>query len=225
MAQAFSTLPDSDGVIIGFLDDVERSVVIELLYQTSVLLSQGVQAPAEPSSTGDSSGGDSPSEQLLASLGLGDTDVQRPTDPALLRLLPDGVHADETASAEFRRFTQPSLRARKLANLETTMRAFEARLEDDGVDDERTAALADAHYQGDSLDEDDLTREVILDRGQARAAMMALTDVRLVLAQRLDITTDEDAEALEGSHEPLAAYYDFLTWLCESITLAVLGKA
>lgn len=213
MAQAFSALPGDGERIIGFMDDVERSVVIELLYQTSVLLSQGVSAPDDAPM--------SDQERLFASLNLTNTDTDVPSDPAVRRLLPDGVKDDAEASAEFRRFTQGALRSKKLANLETAMKAFEVNF----IDDEEAAALADAHYQGDDSADDDTTREVIMSRDDARAVMMALTDVRLVLAQRLDIRTDADSEALEDSDEPLAAYYDFLTWLCESVTLAVMGKA
>lgn len=212
MAQAFSSMPGDDERIIGFMDDVERSIVIELLYQTSVLLSEGASEPAQQSA--------SPADELFASLGMSNQDVVAPQDPALQRLLPDGVKDNPDAAAEFRRFTQESLRTQKLTNLEAAMKA----LEDGFVDAEEAAALADAHYAGGPGDDDDTTREVVLTREQARTVMKALTDVRLVLAQRLDIRTDEDAEALENSEEPLAAYYEFLTWLCESITLAVMRK-
>ena len=64
--------------------------------------------------------------------------------------------------------------------------------------------------------------------------MVALTDVRLVLGERLGLRTDEDAEALapSGSTEADAGrpgrgywrrYYDFLTWLQESLTQALMG--
>ncbi len=64
---------------------------------------------------------------------------------------------------------------------------------------------------------------------QARAFTAALTDVRLVLADRLGIETDEDAEALhdlEGDPaDPgvwLAMVYDFTTWVQESLTEVLL---
>ncbi|PZP00922.1 MAG: DUF2017 domain-containing protein, partial [Dermacoccus nishinomiyaensis] len=63
----------------------------------------------------------------------------------------------------------------------------------------------------------------------------ALTDVRLVLAERLGVRTDADADALveqvergqvpSDEEQLMAAYYDFLTWLAESVTLAVMREA
>ncbi|MGV1004518.1 MAG: DUF2017 domain-containing protein [Candidatus Nanopelagicales bacterium] len=60
---------------------------------------------------------DRPPEQadpLAAIVGIS-APADRPSDPALARLLPDG-YEDEEAAAEFRRFTQGDLRAEKAAN-------------------------------------------------------------------------------------------------------------
>ncbi len=60
--------------------------------------------------------------------------------------------------------------------------------------------------------------------------MVALTDVRLVLGERLGLRTDEDAIALAAALEELdeddpqaflVAIYDFLTWLQESLVHAL----
>jgi transcriptional regulator of acetoin/glycerol metabolism len=73
--------------------------------------------------------------------------------------------------------------------------------------------------------------KVTLDAEQAQATVVALTDVRLLLGERLDLRTDEDADALEerlnqaDDTDPflhLAAYYDFLTWLQESLAQALM---
>lgn len=233
MAQAFTRDPQDGARLIGFLEDAERSVVIELLHQTSVLLSDG-------SENGDADPTLSPEDELFASLSRSTAERAAPTDPALRRLLPDGVKGDAEAASEFRRFTEASLRERKLTNIETAMRALERGF----VDDERAAALADAEYEraaqggGDAALDDaeptDASREIILTESEARALMVALTDVRLVLAERLGVHTDEDAEALTAKVEQgeppsspeglMAVYYDFLTWLSESVTLAVLRK-
>ena len=62
--------------------------------------------------------------------------------------------------------------------------------------------------------------------------VVALTDVRLLLGERLGLRTDEDAEALavrleQGDDDDpatvLAAYYDFMTWLQESLTQALMA--
>ena len=68
---------------------------------------------------------------------------------------------------------------------------------------------------------------VVLDESQAPAFLMALTDVRLLLGERMGMRTEEDAEALHAAMEdiddddPLGyamAWYDFLTWLQETLT-------
>ena len=64
------------------------------------------------------------------------------------------------------------------------------------------------------------------------AAVVALTDVRLVMGERLGLRTDDDAERLERVADELpeddpAAFavmlYDFLTWLQESLSRTLAG--
>lgn len=70
-----------------------------------------------------------------------------------------------------------------------------------------------------------------LNQEQARLFARAVNDVRLVLADRLDIRTDEDAQALhdiddwsqaEDLDTYLALVYNFLTWLQEALMQALL---
>ena len=76
-----------------------------------------------------------------------------------------------------------------------------------------------------------LEDKVVLDEASARAFLTALTDVRLVLGERMGLRTDEDLEALEAAageldpDDPLGyalAVYDFLTWLQETLASAML---
>jgi hypothetical protein len=202
------------------LDDVEREVVVGLLEQTYEFLAPAVREP-----TGD------PFDDLVARLGMprlndidnvdnfdnfdnfenidnSDSDVdggpQAPVDPALGRLLPDAHPQDPDLSAEFRRLTEHGLREGKAANLAAAI-----------------SALLDP--EGD---------KVKLDQRQAQAMVIALTDVRLLLGERLGLSTDEDADALQdlldeaSEDDPqlhLAACYDFLTWLQESLIQALMG--
>jgi len=94
--------------------------------------------------------------------------VEAPTDPAVRRLLPDASEDPEQA-AEFRRLTDADLRARKIAGLRTWWHAL------------RTPG---GRY-GDA---------VAVTVAEAPAVAAAMTDVRLVLADRLGIRTDEDGE-------------------------------
>ena len=63
--------------------------------------------------------------------------------------------------------------------------------------------------------------------------IVALTDTRLVLGERLGLRTDEDALTLDDRvaaldpDDPIvyaASFYDFLTWMQESLTSAMLGR-
>ena len=193
MAKAFRRKGDR---FVARLDPVEREVVLGLMEQTREFIAPVV---AEP--TGDAF------TDLVATMGMprlddGD-DTGEPVDPALGRLLPSGHREDAEVAAEFRRMTEHGLRERKTLNLTTAIDAL-------------TAAEGD---------------KVTLDAEQAQATVVALTDVRLLLGERLDLRTDEDADALEerlnqaDDTDPflhLAAYYDFLTWLQESLAQALM---
>jgi hypothetical protein len=184
---------------VAHLDEVEREVVVSLLEQTREFL-----APVYREPTGDTF------DDLVASLGVrqpedpGLADPLAPRDPALERLLPSAHRGDPEMAAEFRRLTEQGLRERKTANLATAIVALRA-------------------PDGD---------KVSMDLEQAQATVVALTDVRLLLGERLGLRTDEDADDLQDRLEAaseddpelfLAAYYDFMTWLQESLTQALMA--
>lgn len=135
------------------------------------------------------------------------TDVLPPDDPAVARLLPDASRDDPEVAAEFRRLTQEDLRATKVAGL----RGLAQRLD-------RTPS---------GFDPDDVV--VSLDEAPRTAA--ALTDVRLVLAERLGLHTDDDAEALayeladprsaDRPRRGLGDLYEALTWWQETLVRAM----
>lgn len=142
--------------------------------------------------------------------------LREPDDPAILRLLPNAAPTDREVADEFRRFTEAELRASKVARL----RRIWEQLSEDGPD-----------------------WEVAADDALPTAA--ALTDVRLVLAARLDLATDDDAtrlhselafasEALargmgaDAGVEPervwLGMLYQALTWLQDSLVTFVMDR-
>jgi hypothetical protein len=186
------------------LDDLEREVVVGLFQQTHDFL-----APVHREPTGD------PFDDLVARLGMprikdmdmndsGDEGSPVTRDPALERLLPSAHREDPGLAAEFRRLTEHGLREGKAANLTTAISALLA-------------------AEGD---------KVRLDREQAQAMVVAMTDVRLLLGERLGLRTDDDADALQDRMEAaspddpqlhLAAYYDFMTWLQESLIQALMA--
>jgi hypothetical protein len=203
MARAFLR---EDHRYVAVLDTGERAMIASLMEQTRLILSPEVEA------TGDAF------DDLVASMGvslaadeapgeLDDEDSEDLTyrDPALDRLLPTAHRGDDQVAAEFRRLTEEGLRQRKSANLDTALDSLEA------VGGEGRLELDDA---------------------EAPAFLMALTDVRLLLGERMGMRTEEDAEALHEAMETIAdddpigyamAVYDFLTWLQETLTHALMG--
>ena len=83
------------------------------------LVSQIIELVAdedEPERTGTQPAQD----DLAAQLGLSDN-AELPADPILARLLPDAYADDPDASAEFRRYTEISLRSGKVAAAQTVL--------------------------------------------------------------------------------------------------------
>jgi hypothetical protein len=134
-------------------------------------------------------------DPLAAAVGIG-TSTTTPDDPALARLFPDGYTDDADASADFRRYTEPGLRAAKREALQTAL----ATLEEPG---ERVALTAE----------------------QAEAWLRALNDTRLVLGERLGVTEtlEEVVAQLEDDDPRLGLFwvYDRLTYLQESLVQAL----
>lgn len=137
-------------------------------------------------------------EDELAKL-VGMSSGERPTDPAVLRLLPDVDADDAERASEFRRLTERDIRESKLANL-------------------RTALFTLSRSSRTELTED-----------QTRSWATALGDVRLILATRLGIATDADLEHLLETidEQPESTVmtvhvYELLTWAQDRITSILL---
>ncbi|MDN4478890.1 DUF2017 family protein [Demequina lignilytica] len=138
-----------------------------------------------------------------------------PDDPALLRLLPNAAPDDREVADEFRRLTHQDIRDGKIDRLRRVWEQLSA--------------------PGD---------EWAVPSDEVMATAAALTDVRLVVASRLGIESDEDAEALHRdiaeasaglrTADPedlgldperlwLGMLYDALTWLQESLVSLRIG--
>ena len=212
-----------DGRYAAKLDAVERGLVVGLMEQVLELIAPEQADPPAGLDAGGSDdgarGADGPDEfdQIVAGLGgigmgvslsaedqvpeLGGS-VPQPRDPALDRIFPTANRQDEQVAAEFRRLTEDGLRSRKAANLTTAIAALS------GLQDQK----------------------ISLDQQEALALLVALTDVRLVLGERLGLRADEDFELLEEKARSLPnddpavyalAVYDFLTWLQETLAHAL----
>jgi hypothetical protein len=151
-------------------------------------------------------------DPLAGELGLSGGPSQPPDDPVLRRLLPDAYRDDSGEAAEFRRFTERSLTSAKVANAETVL-----------------ATLKDAGLDETSFDEQDAEEqeplEVELDAEAVQAWLRTLTDVRLSLAVRLGIESDEDAMLLHQSDDEavhaMAELYDWLGYVQETLVTAL----
>ena len=200
------------GAYVAKLDAVERGLVVGLMEQVRELVEPAPVASADEVPEG---GGDE-FDRIVAGLGgigqgvslAADDQVQlaggvpAPRDPALDRIFPTANREDDQIAAEFRQLTEQGLRARKTANLDTAIDAL-AHLED---------------------------QKVSLDQAQAVALVIALTDVRLVLGERLGLKQDDDLDLIEEQVSSLEeddpavyalAVYDFLTWLQETLAHAL----
>jgi hypothetical protein len=133
-----------------------------------------------------------------------------PEDPVLARLFPTAYRHDEEAAAEFRRFTEGTLRDGK-ANAAITI--IDA-LEDAGLPPELT--------------EEGLVIDVELEEPAAEVWMRSFTDLRLALATRLGVEEGDEGywhslpedDPRSQAHE----IYEWVGYLQESLVQALAGR-
>jgi len=131
-------------------------------------------------------------DPLFEATGIGGSNA-RHSDPAIARLLPNAHADDEAASADFRRLTERSLSTRKVTNAQ--------------------AVLA-------SLDTDSGT--VMLDAALVQSWLRTLADIRLVIASRLGIESDDDRGTADTDElVMLRDVYDWLGFVTESLIEAL----
>ncbi|WP_042404249.1 DUF2017 domain-containing protein [Streptacidiphilus carbonis] len=180
------------------LDPVEVSILRNLSVQMLELLGPGDEPEAD--------------EDPLARL-FAEGPSKAPEDPALARLFPDAYTAGEDygegedageLSAEFRRFTENDLRARKRDDALAVVRSL------DGAGSDR---------KGRS--------QVQLDKDGCTHWLGGLNDLRLTLGSRLEVSDDpEEAEAMyrlpdEDPRKPLMMAYLWLGGLQETLIEAM----
>ncbi len=119
-----------------------------------------------------------------------------PEDPVLARLFPTAYPADEESAAEFRRFTEGTLRDGKAAAACTIIEG----LEEAGLPPELT--------------EDGLMIDVELDEPAAETWLRSFTDLRLALATRLGVEDGDEAywHSLPDE-DPRAQAHDIYEWV------------
>jgi hypothetical protein len=173
------------GRIVLRLDELERRILTDLVGQLVELV-----APEPP---------DPDADPLARMVGI-DEVAERPDDAVLLRLFPDAYRDDAVAAADFRRFTERSLRETKSANAAAVL---------------------------DSLERSG-TKVTVRDE-QAPAWLGTLNDLRLVIAGRLGLDEDNHDSflALPEDHPARGVYlaYDWLTFLQETLLQAMTGTS
>lgn len=189
-----------NGAVIRF-DKVEISVLRGYASQLLELLGPGT-TPTDDA------------EALLASV-FTEGSTHTPADPVLARLFPDaygdfGTEPDADAveaSAEFRRYTEVDLRARKRADVLTVLRGLDR--------------LHPTETDGD---------ELRLEEPECRQWLGTLNDLRLALGTRLEISDEQDSDAFlqlpdSDSRKPSAMVYLWLSGLQETLVDALGRKA
>lgn len=159
MVSHFEATPGGGAAVA--LDEVEIAILRSLAVQLLELIGPGDE-PAE---------GADPLAALFA-----EGPSEPPTDPALARLFPEAYGDQDTelraASAEFRRFTENDLRARKRTDALAVVRTLDA-----------------LTITGDGGAVLELTGD------ECRNWLGALNDLRLTIGTRLEVSDEDEGEA------------------------------
>lgn len=198
MAGHFEATGDGGAAIA--LDEVEISILRSLTVQLLELIGPG-EGPE---------GDEDPLNALLS-----EGPSEPPEDPALARLFPDAYgggpdappdsEEERRASAEFRRFTENDLRARKREDGLAVVRALDSLSPDpsNGRGGNGGAVLT-------------------LKPEESRQWLGALNDLRLAIGTRLEVEDDDDSSELyslpdEDPRKPMVMAYLWLGGLQESL--------
>ncbi|MET9951365.1 DUF2017 domain-containing protein [Streptomyces sp. NPDC006339] len=193
MAGHFEALPGGGAAVA--LDEVEISILRSLAVQLMELIGPGDE-PVE---------GEDPLAALFA-----EGPSEPPSDPALRRLFPDayGDDSDELrqAAADFRRFTENDLRARKRDDALAVVRTLDA-------------LASTAAGEGGGI--------LKLTADESRCWLGALNDLRLTIGTRLEVTDDDESERLyrlpdSDPRKPMVMAYLWLGGLQESLVATLM---
>jgi hypothetical protein len=210
MAGHFEATGDGGAAIA--LDEVEISILRSLAVQLLELIGPGDE-PAD---------GEDPLTALLA-----EGPSEPPSDPALARLFPDAYGGgpdaepagegpeDRRASAEFRRFTENDLRARKREDGLAVVRALDSLTPDPPPGPSGPGR----HPQGAGGSSGAV---LTLKPEESKQWLGALNDLRLAIGTRLEVRDDDDSSELyalpdEDPRKPMVMAYLWLGGLQETL--------
>ncbi|WP_175411905.1 DUF2017 domain-containing protein [Streptomyces sp. TRM64462] len=198
MSGHFEALPGGGATVP--LDEVEISILRSLAVQMLELIGPGDEPPQ--------------GEDPLAAL-FQDGPSKPPSDPALARLFPE-AYGDEdeqlrAASAEFRRYTENDLRARKREDALTVVRSL------DGL----TAQTEGQEGQEESGEQGGGAR-LELTPEESRRWLGALNDLRLTIGTRLEVSDEDETSDLyrlpdSDPRKPMVMAYLWLGALQETL--------
>ena len=174
-----------DNAFVAEFSESEREVLINLVEQIIELLGERTDNHVD--------------DPLAAMVGI-TTHDSPPEDEVLLRLLPN-AYADQVDAAEFRRYTESTLRAKKYAHSMSMRITLKSAL--DGI--------------------------IEVDHDGANDWLGAMNDIRLALGVRLKVeqTSHEELELLAPDDPMRGVYavYSWLGWLQESLIVALMDEA
>ena len=189
-----------EGTIIASFHPAEAELLGSLVAQL-VQLFRDVPGNHDDGDNGDDNG-------WASALGLDTGSGDRPTDPVVLRLFPDGYRDDDESAADFRRYTEPGLREAKLANATAVI-----------------ASLATAGQESPSRFGGRDKLRIELDADQAQSWLLTLTDLRLALGTRLGVEQDDDETWRQlpddDPRRHIHDVYDWLGWVQETLIRAL----
>jgi hypothetical protein len=174
-----------DNAFVAEFSESEREVLINLVEQIIELLGERTDNHVD--------------DPLAAMVGI-TTHDSPPEDEVLLRLLPN-AYADQVDAAEFRRYTESTLRGKKYAHSMSMRITLKSSV--DGI--------------------------VEVDHDGANDWLGAMNDIRLALGVRLKVEQNSHGELeLLAPDDPMRgvyAVYSWLGWLQESLIVALMDEA
>jgi hypothetical protein len=174
-----------DNAFVAEFSESEREVLINLVEQVIELLGERTDNHVD--------------DPLAAMVGI-TTHDSPPEDEVLLRLLPN-AYADQVDAAEFRRYTESTLRAKKYGHSMSMRITLKSAV--DGI--------------------------IEVDHDGANDWLGAMNDIRLALGVRLKVeqTSHEELELLAPDDPMRGVYavYSWLGWLQESLIVALMDEA
>ena len=174
-----------DNAFVAEFSESEREVLINLVEQIIELLGERTDNHVD--------------DPLAAMVGI-TTHDSPPEDEVLLRLLPN-AYADQVDAAEFRRYTESTLRAKKYAHSMSMRITLKSAV--DGI--------------------------IEVDHDGANDWLGAMNDIRLALGVRLKVEQNSHEELeLLAPDDPMRgvyAVYSWLGWLQESLIVALMDEA